>query len=144
MELSMSCRICHIFTKRFSPKFAVAETRRAPLPSALEGCGTQPTQRLYGLPLWEITHYRLGLSKFFNSRFSDGEIRKFWKLQIWWFLLDFSIENQQKLRFWPKFGFRHRKIEKKYWKKQFLKKVLILYFSNIFYSQPLKVSLRDS
>ena len=79
----MSCRICHIFTKRFSPKFAVAETRRAPLPSALRGCGTQSTQRLYGLPLWEITHYRLGLSKFFNSRFSDGEIRKFWKLQIW-------------------------------------------------------------
>ena len=61
----------------------VADARRAPLPSALEGCGTQSTQRLYGLPLGETTHFRLGLSKFFYSRFSDGEIRKFWKLQIW-------------------------------------------------------------
>ena len=58
-----SCRICHIFTKRFSPKFAVADTRRAPLPSVLKGCGTQSTQRLYGLPLGETTHFRLGLSK---------------------------------------------------------------------------------
>ena len=41
----------------------VADARRAPLPSALEGCGTQSTQRLYGLPLGETTHFRLGLSK---------------------------------------------------------------------------------
>ena len=54
------------------------------------------------------------------------------------------LADQQKLRFWPKFGFRHRKIEKKYWKKKFLQKVLIFYFSNTFYSQPLKVSLPNS
>ena len=73
----MSCRICHIFTKRFSPKFAVAETRRAPLPSALRGCGTQSTQRLYGLPLGEITHYRLGLSKFFILDFPMAKSENF-------------------------------------------------------------------
>ena len=144
--LQIYSRICHIFTyrygrKRFSPKFAVADTRRAPLPSALEGCGTQSNQRLYGLYLGEITHFRLSFLKLFYFRFSRWRNLKFFEIPD---LVIFTIENQQKLRFWPKFGFRHRKIEKTYWKKKFLQKVLIFYFINIFYSQPLKVSLRNS
>ena len=108
--LQIYSRICHIFTyrygrKRFSPKFAVADTRRAPLPSALEGCGTQSNQRLYGLYLGEITHFRLSFLKLFYFRFSRWRNLKFFEIPD---LVIFTIENQQKLRFWPKFGFRHK------------------------------------
>ena len=55
----------------------VAETRIAPLPSALERCGTHSNQLLYELPLGETTLFRLSLSKILQSRFSDANFPEF-------------------------------------------------------------------
>ena len=64
---------------------------------------------------------------FWNSRFGDFYLRKSAEIEILTKIRISPSENREKVL-----------------KKKFLQKVLIFYFSNTFYSQPLKVSLPNS